>query len=266
MTPQSNPRINRRIKIFGERNTGTRAVAQMLRAHRGTVINVPRPPDAGFDTLTVQVKATLKGRHRTLFEDTLIDARLSRLQAISAWKHTAPVVDESYAAHAASVLFMVRDPYSWAASFFRHPYHARAPIPATLEGFLQQPWLTMQRDNTAPVLTSPMILWNEKLRAYLAFAQAKPVASTVLMFEDFVLDPVRALRAALEDLGISSQGLAEAEATRKDGLSREKRLQFYKNKSWEKEISPAAARLINSYVDWDIATAFGYAMRDPVDF
>ena len=266
MNSQKKPRNNRRIKIFGERNTGTRAVAQMLRAHRGVVINVPRPPDASFDMLMAQINSTLKGFRHKLFQDTLIDARLRRLKAISAWKHTAPVVDESFAEHGASVLFMVRDPYSWATSFFRHPYHARAHTPDRLEDFLQQPWLTMQRDNTAPVLTSPLVLWNEKLRAYRAFALAAPVPSTVLKFEDFVLDPVAALGAALVDFGISSTGLAEANTTKKNGLSARKRVRYYKENSWQKEISPEAARLINSYIDWDVATAFGYTMRDPAEF
>ena len=71
----------------------------------------------------------------SFLSDALDDIRRSHLGGHSAWKHAAPVVDESYAAKNASVLFLVRDPYSWIAAHFRTPYHARAPMPETLVAF-----------------------------------------------------------------------------------------------------------------------------------
>lgn len=258
---------NRRVKVFGERNTGTRAVVRMLRAHKGVSVGFPNPKTAELEHLERRVHEKLEGFALELFTDALDDMRRAPLGGHSAWKHAAPVVDESYAAKNASVLFLVRDPYSWIAALFRNPYHARAPLPETLAAFLEQPWLTVQRENIAPILLSPMALWNLKLRAYRDFALAAPVPSTVLRFEPFVLDPVGALSGALQQFGISSKGLVEAEEpTKRQGVDREARQKYYKSKAWEQEISAEAAQLINEYVDWDVATSFGYHRRDPAEF
>ncbi len=258
---------DRKVKVFGERNTGTRAVVQMLRAHKGVSPGAQGYNERDLDALENRINEKLEGVHREVFNDALDDIRRSRLKGHSAWKHAAPVVDESYAAKKASVLFLVRDPYSWIAALYRNPYHARAPLPDTLADFLEQPWLTVRRENIAPILMSPMELWNAKLRAYQAFANAAPVPSTVLSFEAFVLDPVAALGAALTRFDITTKGLAEvAEPTKPLGLGRNSRLHYYKTRAWELEITPQAARAINACVDWDVAANFGYHRRDPAEF
>ncbi len=263
----SNSNRQRWVKVFGERNTGTRAVVWMLRALNGVTPGFPNYQGRDLDALQARVDTQFSGFQHEMFNDALDDVRRSRMGAHSAWKHAAPQVDDSYAAKGASVLFMVRDPYSWIAALYRNPYHARAPRPDTLAQFLEQPWLTMQRDNIAPILMSPMELWNEKLRAYRAFAEAAPVPSTVLAFEDFVLAPVEALGAALQRFDIPVEGLAEIpESTKKRGKTRAQRLAYYKARAWEREVSTDAARLVNEYVNWDVAAHFGYAQRDPADF
>ncbi|MBL1437272.1 MAG: hypothetical protein COB08_013865 [Rhodobacteraceae bacterium] len=258
---------DRKVKIFGERNTGTRAVVRMLRAQKGVSPGAPGYKKHDLDALENRINEKLEGFHHELFSDALDDIRRSRLGGHSAWKHAAPIVDESYAAKKASVLFLVRDPYSWIAALYRNPYHARAPLPDSLEAFLEQPWLTVRRENIAPILMSPMELWNAKLRAYHAFAAAAPVPSSVLCFEEFVLNPVEALGAALTGFGISAKGLEEAaEPTKKQGIARDARMHYYKAKAWEQEISPQTAALINTYADWDVAAHFGYLRRDPAEF
>jgi len=258
---------DRRVKVFGERNTGTRAVVRMLRAHEGVAPRFPSYKSNELEALESRIHEKLEGFALELFSDALDDIRRSHLGGHSAWKHAAPVVDESYAAKKASVLFLVRDPYSWIAALYRNPYHARAPLPDTLAAFLDQPWLTVQRENIASILMSPMELWNLKLRAYRDFAAAAPVPSTVLYFEGFVLNPVAALSTALASFDISAKGLVEMEgSTKKQGADREARQKYYKTKAWETEISTEAARLINDYVDWDVAASFGYHRRDPADF
>jgi len=258
---------DRKIKVFGERNTGTRAVVQMLRALKGVSPGFPNYNSPELDQLEKRIDENTDGFAHELFSDAIDDIRRSHLGGHSAWKHAAPVVDESYAAKSASVLFLVRDPYSWIAAHYRTPYHARAPMPDTLAAFLEQPWLTVQRENVAPILMSPMELWNLKLRAYRDFAVAAPVPSTVLRFEDFVLNPVDTLSAALLRFDMPVKGLAEAKgATKRQGAGREERLNYYRTNAWEAEISRDAAQLINEYVDWDVAASFGYAQRDASEF
>lgn len=267
--PPSAPQaiLHRKIKIFGERNTGTRAVAQMLRPVRGITTGFRLPDEKSLGLVAMQLMATLEKAHPEVFPEFQIDIRVTSGKAVHAWKHSAPPIDGSYAATNASVLFLVRDPYSWIASFFRNPYDVRGGHPDTLAAFLKRPWSTMKRDNIGPDLDSPMRLWNEKLRAYLAFASAAPVPSTVLYFEAFVLEPVASLHAALARFGIAAEGLAELDGpTKPNGKRREARVRYYQTNAWEAEISPEAAALINHYVDWDVATSFGYHKRAPEAF
>ncbi len=256
-----------RIKVFGERNTGTRAVMEMVRALEGATINTPVTKEPDLDYLEEQIKKTIKGFHRELYVDAILDVRRKRQAGVSAWKHAAPVVDDSYAAHGCSVLFLVRDPYSWIKSLTRRPYHIRAPRLDSVEDFIQRPWLCMERDNIDRVLISPMNLWNEKLRAYLAFAEEAPVPSTVLHFENFVIDPVAALGQALARFGVAVDGLREIDqSTKNGGRSAAERREYYKNAIWKRELTPRAARLVNQHVDWGVAANFGYNKQAPEDF
>jgi len=258
---------NRRLKVFGERNTGTRAATLMLRAHRGVANATLDAAAPDLDALETQVNARLKGFRKKLFKDALLDARKSRLPALGAWKHAAPMVDDSYAANGASVLFMVRDPYSWITALYRNPYHIHTRKPDTIEAFLQEPWLCLKRDNIAPVLASPMQLWSAKLQAYRAFAEADPVPSTVLHFEAFVREPVLALGAALRHFDMPTEGLAELQGpTKHGGMQKSERVAFYDREDWARALSPTAVRLINAKVDWALAAHFGYHRRQPDEF
>ncbi len=265
-TPEPRKRA-RKVKVFGERNTGTRAVMQMLRALKGVSISAPAVPTPDLDLLEKRVIETLKGFHREIYIDALYDEARRRNGGLSAWKHAAPVVDDSYGAKDASVLFLVRDPYSWVLSLGKRPYHTRAPKLDSVKAFVERPWLAMGRDNIDTVLISPMVLWNEKLRAYRAFAKAAPVPSTALKFEDFVLEPVAALTRALAEFNIPAKGLTEiAPSTKRGGMGREVRRAHYASEAWKSELDANAVAAINTYVDWDVATSFGYEMRAPEAF
>jgi len=263
--PRKRPR---KVKVFGERNTGTRAVMKMLRNLKGVSISSPHPKQPDLEQLGELVRETCTGFARELYRDALEDERRRRFGAISAWKHAAPVVDASYAEKNVSVLFLVRDPYSWILSLTKRPYHSRAPKLDSVSEFLRRPWLCLHRDNmAAPVLRSPMILWNEKLRAYQEFARQAPVPSAVLHFEDFVLDPVGALGGALQPFGIEPEGLVEiGEPTKTGGLETSERYAYYANERWKSGLTPEAASLVNELVDWDVATHFGYKKREPAGF
>ena len=248
------------IKVFGERHTGTRAVIRMLYDHSRQRQGFTGAGQGG------QKRRWKKGFDKELYKDAIEDIRRRNYGGVSAWKHAAPMIDGSYAAQKRAVLFLVRDPYSWMVSFHRKPYHARAPVPQ-MSAFLQQPWPSVQRDNVAAVLPSPMALWTEKLRAYRAFLQAKPVPAGVLHFEDFVLDPVAALGAAMADLGVDPKGLRTlARPTKSWGLSEVERVVHYKSEAWRASLSPAAASQITDLVDWEVAAYFGYSRREQQEF
>lgn len=262
------------VKVFGERNTGTRALLQMLRrsgevslrmAGAGSVAEQRRRAE-----LEARISEQFTGAWRKLYMDALRDNLRHRTDPLVTWKHAAPEWHQSFAEERANVIFMVRNPYSWALSMVRRPYHIAGRRPAGLEELLTRPWLTQRRDNTGILLPDVMALWHAKLDAYRRFAvQAKVhgVNTSVLNFEDFVADPVASATAALRNCGIASENLRLARRNTKDSEQRLSEIQaYYAREGWRADLTHASVAMINARMDWDLAGEFGYRRLPPEDF
>ncbi|MBL4806000.1 MAG: hypothetical protein JKY31_01770 [Rhodobacteraceae bacterium] len=256
------------IKIFGERNTGTRAITLMLQElpHITTRLPVNRmAPELA--ALRNRVKDRQYGHWVELYLDAIKDQHEQTLQGIGDWKHTAPVFDQSYVGANAKILFAVRNPYSWLLSLAKRPYHIRGKICTTLEQFVDLPWLTLRRDHLDGVLISPMSLWTEKLRAYSVFLKSSSQPSEWITFEAFIVDPVAILGGALTRLDVSSEGLVASEESTKPGQVPLPKIQEkYLTEEWKNLLSRQTVALINDLTDWDVAAEFGYEKFDPRDF
>ena len=85
-----------------------------------------------------------------------------------------------------SFLTITKNPYSWLLSLHRRPYHQKIDRNLSFEQFLQSKWTTLKRDNSAPVLNSPIELWNKKNRSYLNLDKKRTLNTTS---EDIFKDP-----------------------------------------------------------------------------
>ncbi len=261
-------RVQTFIRVLGERNTGTRAMIQMMRAQAGVRMfpagegGPGDPPELAG--LKAQVEA-IDAPWRAVYRDALRDMVLARACPVKMWKHGRIVPDPAFAEKRAHLVFCVRDPYSWVISLAKNPYHLRGPMPATLAEFVARPWLTMGRDNMDAVLESPLELWNGKNRAYRDFAM-EGVPVEVVRFEDFVVAPEREVMRVLDAFGVAHEGVARLEQSTKDGRSAEELATYYAREGWTGWLTRDVVAAINARVDWDVAAAFGYARRDPADF
>lgn len=264
----------RLIKVFGERNSATRAVLRMV--DEAPLLAEAGHPDVDeddlekYDIMIQQVTSIYSGPWKRVYREAIKDVRAREMGALGTWKHAAPEFDPVFAAMNVSVLFLVRNPYSWVQSLNRRPYHCMGRRQQELEDFLVFPWLTVGRDNVEPILSSPMYLWNLKLRAYDRFRSAAAdagVRTAVLRFEDFVQNSVLSLNRALTSMGVEP-GLLKAIPgdTKAKGQPGRERRHFYLNELWREDLTSGAVSLINDMVDWDIAEAHGYAQLDPADF
>lgn len=262
------------VKVFGERNTGTRALLQMLRNSGDVTL---RMAGAGSEAeqsrraeMANRISDQFTGAWRKLYLDALRDNEWHRSDPLLAWKHAAPAWHDSFAEQRASVIFMVRSPYSWALSMARRPYHIAGRRPESLEEFLTRPWLTQRRDNTDILLPDVMALWQAKLAAYRQFAglaKASGVRTAILNFESFVADPVASARAALSDCGIASHDLRPARRNTKDKAQTLEEIQaYYAREGWRAGLSRRSVGLINARMDWELAVRFGYCRLPPEDF
>ncbi len=288
------------VKVFGERNSATRAIIRMLNRCDGIRVRAGDGPTdaqlAEIEALREQIENLRPRPWRVIYEDAIQDMLVQQSSPTIQWKHAAPEWHPAFAEENAKVLFAVRNPYSWFLSLVNRPYHKRGifrmpkvkdsridslpfvrhwrerklPQEIAVMDFIDRPWLTIGRDNIDPVIPSPMDLWNRKLRAYDAFArQANPagVATTTVRFEDFVHDPVPTLEAAFVSLDLTGYNLnAVEESTKEADRSHNDIKAYYNSEAWKEKLSRPLVERINHWVDWSIANSHGYEMLDPADF
>lgn len=265
--------MSMKVKVFGERNTGTRATIAMIRAAHGVDVftHAPLPPEqeAHFAVWADRVETAYAGPWRRVYREAVRDMKARAFGAVGAWKHGCARFDTEYQTLDISVLFLVRNPYSWILSLHRSPYHHQSPKAADLDIFLRRPWKTVGRDGTDSLLATPLALWNEKLASYRAFAAAAAhagVKSTTMRFEDFVAQPTRALNAALGGLGHRTSALRTVAPTKPMGKKARERRYYYGRELWRDELICKDVAFINRSIDWSVAEHFGYERLEPDDF
>ena len=262
------------IKVFGERNTATRAVIRMIDAADGLRgagrPGVRRADLAPLREMSEQVLGVMNGPWRRVYREAVNDLKDARIGPVGAWKHSAPRYHADFRTYDVRVLFTVRNPYSWILSLFKRPYHFLGPRQTEFETFLRFPWMTMGRDHVDKVLMSPMDLWSKKLGAYQSFeaeALAQGTRVSTMRFEDFVQDPALHLGEALKPLvDVPVQVEELASPTKKGGLAAAERRSYYGSEGWRSGLSTSSVAFINERVNWDIAARYGYARLDPSDF
>ena len=155
------------MKIYGERNTGTNFLTQLIRQNfvceivPGTLAEA-RP---GYrDILEHEIETTIAdAAKRILVRQIRLDEffRGNRWTTLG-WKHSVPPT-ETIRSHPdkSNILFVIvtKNPYAWALSLFRRPYENVAlDRPHDLLSFITEPWLAGDRDNTPVILRSPVEL------------------------------------------------------------------------------------------------------------
>lgn len=258
------------IKVFGERNTGTRALITMLRA----LSDIRLRPDDGpapfnlvkYSGLRAQIEKHFDNQWQRIYSDAVLDLEYLEAPPTAMWKHCAPTWDEAYAEANAHVIFCVRNPYSWIISLDKTPYHKRGPRSDDLETFVERPWLTLPREKITPLLSSPLELWNIKNAAYLEFEAAASIPTETLKFEDFVKDSETELSRVLKAFDISVEDVQSLDHSTKDGRKIDDIRTYYGTESWKKCLTENLVRSINFRLDWTVAARLGYAQLDPLDF
>ena len=258
------------IKVFGERNTGTRALLRML----GMQPEVSLRPVGAQAVLNLaenrvlreQIDLMFSGRIRRQYRDAVLDMEHAGECPTLAWKHAAPDWDAAFVAKQAHVVFCVRNPYSWVISLAKHPYHKHDRRLNSLEAFVGMPWLTMRRDNLGPILASPLALWNRKNAAYLAFMQAAEVPTGTMSFEGFVATPVVEVKRIPGQFAIPSNDVRAVEVSTKDNRSAAEISERYVREAWRDSLNADLVRSINAKINWEVAEAFGYKRLNPEDF
>lgn len=255
------------VKIYGERNSGTTYLTELIEANFAVEMlpGTKRTPDA---VIARQVNA-LPEPARTVRREAIIDADLNAtVNQFFGWKHAAPPFDAIRREHvrASQTLFITvaRHPYSWFDSMYRKPYHDLLPRSETMAAFLRREWKPVARDNLGERhLKNPVDLWNRKMAGYFALDRLG-VEVLHLRHEEFLED----FEAAMAKLAArlprkAAGGWVQIETgTKATGLSYQDYATRARANLPGASLTPADIAFINRSIDRDLVAKLGYELRD----
>ena len=145
--------MTKKVKIYGERNTGTHFLEAVIRANFRCEL-LPRAGRIIWPNLHhLMTELGLAGAERFYFEEAMQDdGHLRHNEQSLGWKHACPPLEiiQRYP-HLEQLVCVVitKDPYSWIHSFYRRPYHKLYMKELSFSEFIRHYWLTTRRDNLA---------------------------------------------------------------------------------------------------------------------
>lgn len=187
-----------RVKIYGERNTGTHFIAKIIR------LNYKCRQLVGTAGLSKESLAKhldgLPLEQRLKVREMLIDERVkSSLNSSFGWKHGCVDFEVLQREHtcSANTLFVVvhKHPSDWLTSFYRKPYNNSESLRRlTFAEFLRRPWAGSAKENLPrPFAENPVDLWNIKHKSWLSL-QGRGYKTIYLKNSDFLASFEEALK------------------------------------------------------------------------
>jgi hypothetical protein len=143
------------FKIFGERNTSTNALKQIIESN--SFSRCCPSTSKELDPDLARRLGRLQNRSRAAVEAE-IDRVFARNTDRESWKHCATNFENAGSFADLQIFFLVRHPASWLLSLFRNPYHILGKRPDRLADFLEYPWKTVGRERLGQATFTPLSL------------------------------------------------------------------------------------------------------------
>jgi len=241
------------IKIYGERNTSTNYLSQLIKLNlQATEVSGVAPKHI------LKVQKIVPGNE--LIRD--IYFYLTYRKNLG-WKHSCVKpnkIQKKYkqADSQLSFITITKNPYSWLLSLHRKPYHHSLTKKQSFKQFLQHPWKTVRRDNLKSNLKNPIELWNLKNRSYL---QIDNTVALHLLSENIIEQPDIIINKISTHFSIerSSDTFINYNKSTKDmKKDSDYYRNYYRNKKWRDEISSEEIAIINETLDFKLMSRYGY--------
>lgn len=192
-----------KVKVLGERNSGTNFVEQFL------VQNFAVELFSDTGRVPNKHKALVRASHsnRRLRAEILEAFRdqqhFDSVAATGGWKHSAPnraFLKEFAEPSGAHIVCVIRHPAAWLKSMHRNPFHALSEVPESFSTFIRAPWIARARDQIDSIaLNHPIDLYLSKFTAYQWLKSVYP-RCTVLRYEDVLMEPKKTAQRELSFL------------------------------------------------------------------
>ncbi|TFL18193.1 hypothetical protein [Jannaschia formosa] len=249
-----------RIKVFGERNTGTNALESLIRLNSRSVV-LPGSLAALDADATDRLRGLRKSGAPAAQVEAWVDAVFEGKDPSQQWKHCATLFETPGAlADDTHVVFLIRHPLSWLLSLYRNPYHCLVAMPDRFVDFVALPWKTTARDRLDGAVLTPPALYEAKLASYRRFMirlDAAGIGQTVLRFEDVVMrqvDCFTALRPVLSDPSPTPRPVERSWKDKRQTLDDLRA--YYSEERWREDIETEALERIA--IDPEILAWAGY--------
>lgn len=221
-------------KTFGERNTGTRFLNQLISINTDLQV-IGQPPKDEPRKRQEQLIKKHFGRNSPikrlalddyispLIENRLIDKQMqSDFDLYYGWKHARVNIKKVMASSRyGDTVFvcLVRNPWRFVSALHRRSYNLFPKTDCTLEEFIKLPFLAHERDELEDIfITNPVDLWNQKVRSYFDFAEASERV-IIAYYEDVVADAAAFLNKLSGYCALAETTTIPSKSTKKDDKS-----------------------------------------------
>lgn len=240
------------LKIYGERNTGTNYLSNLIALN----FSVRLLPGV-VPTLVDKVQAAVPG------ESWVKDLYFRATQHSNlGWKHSfvpAARLDKRRCVALNGFITLTKNPYSWLLSLYKRPYHSKQGTVSSFEDFLKTRWETVARENASNAYRNPVDIWNSKNSSYLKLATK--YKTKLLKYENLLAIPEESLEEIGSSFGLprkSAEWLNVEGSTKQDDRSFSGYQDYYLNERWRQELSPKVIEFVNSQLDDHCMAEFGY--------
>lgn len=238
-----------KIKIFGERNTGTNYLKELI-----------------FENLEVEFLKGLPSNTKYAGGNESVNLyfRLFGHENLG-WKHSKVRMDWVLNHEALAEVYFIclaKNPYSYLLSLHRKAYHYVGKKPVDFLEFLQREWKSQERDNTENVLPSPIDLWNIKCGSYLRLRSNLPDQTWVINYEALLADPKKFIEDLKLKTNLPTKGdfTAIGHSTKNENKTYQDYLDYYKNEHWKSKLKLDQVQFINERIDRKLMDDLGYKM------
>lgn len=258
-----------RVKIYGERNTGTRVLEASLRQNFSVNILPGHGPVADDQIVADIHRYALNSYEGLLFLEALNDdAILSCQPDYLGWKHACPPLAAIQAypfLNETLFLIITRDPRDWLYSLHQRPYHKLYQRKLSFSDFIRHYWLGLRRENLPwSLLKNPIQLYMLKLLSYqelLHLSQVLNMPCIHVPYQELLLDFAAVMDTMAAVLtrksgawtfpGVSSKG---------DDMHFEDYQKKYLNEQRFERLSEEDLNFIRAELDLDLLHFWGYEL------
>ena len=231
-----------KVKIFGERNTGTNYLTKLI--------------ENNFE-VEILKGAISKGSVFTFREWSKdLFFKVSRRGNLG-WKHST--IDVNLVLNHKEkpvIITLTKNPYSFLLSLYNRPYHYKGNKPSLFLSFLKENWKLTDRDNCKEKsLNTPIELWNIKNKSYIDLLRDY-TDCLLFTYEELLENPNKVISSISEKLNIplKEKFINYDDSTKNDNKYFNDYQDYYLNELWKKELNDDEITFINSKLDLNVLT------------